>query len=211
MHSVLKRLSARCFALGVLGGAALLSGPALAAENDNFRVALPEGYEVASYTTNANLDGGLVNFATSNGSKRLRLQSYLMEYMPSDLQKQAVSNPSRFAKTILSTRLTKDCVNYKVNIGQVRHYNNGQHINWWSVCEQVNSAASYEFERGRLYISDFGTYIYSHYETGKGKDFKFSVKEVKWFDRYLSNSALCESGKNCGLEGKLVDKIFVQK
>lgn len=210
MHSVLKRLSARCFTLGVLGGAALLPGPALAAENDNFRVALPEGYEVASYTTNANLDGGLVNFATRNGSKRLRLQSYLMEYMPSDLKKQASSSPSRFAKAVLSTRLTKDCVNYKVSTGRVRHYNNGQHINWWSVCEQINSAGHYEFERGRLYISDFGAYIYSHYETEKGKDFKFSVKEVKWFDRYLNNSALCESGKDCGLEGKLVDKIFVQ-
>ncbi|UTV99831.1 hypothetical protein KDW99_01395 [Marinomonas rhizomae] len=211
MRSVLKCLAPHCFSLGVLGMSVLFSGQALAAKNDNFRVALPEGYEVTSYQANENLDGGLVNFSENNADMRLRLQSYLTQYMPSDLQKLASSNPSSFANTILATRLKKDCVNYKVSVGQVRRYNDGQHINWWSVCEQLNSDNLYEFERGRLYISNFGTYIYSHYETGKGKDFQFSVKEVKWFDRFLANSALCESGKDCGLEGKLVDKIFVQK
>lgn len=210
--SVLSRRSAAITGIACLWAAV---SSAQAADNDNFRIAMPQGYDVVKHEINENLDGSLVDFAPagepSDTDNMLRLQSYLMEYMPSDLKKLAKSDAKTFAKRVLSTRLEKECANFEVNVGRVRHYNEGRHINWWSLCERADKQQGYAYERGRIYSADYGTYIYSHYEPRKGKDFKFSVKEVKWFDSYLNNSGLCENGKNCGVEGKIIHKIFVQK
>lgn len=199
-----------CVILGVS-----LSFSALAKGNDNFRLALPDGYSVISYQANENIDGGSVKFAPDSdlesNSKILHLQSYLSQYMPKEMLRLSKNSPRSFSKKVLSAKLGKECANFEVNVGRVRHYNDGSHVNWWSACETLSDGNHYEFERGRVYVSSYGTYIYSHIESKKGKDFKFSVKEVQWFDRYLNSSALCESGKDCGLQGKLVREIFVQQ
>lgn len=214
MNSTVRQLGLRHLILSTLGYVGILSMPAVSAENDNFRLALPDDYDVKTYEANDHIDGGIVNFVsqttTESNGRTLRLQSYLAQYLTTELKEQAHSDPATFARRVLATRLEKDCVNFKVNLGRVRLYNSGKHINWWSECKRLNTNESYEFERGRYYSNDSGIYIYSHYETGKGKDFKFSVKDVKWFDRYLNSSALCKSGEDCGLEGTLVDKIFVE-
>ncbi|WP_333706319.1 hypothetical protein [Vibrio hepatarius] len=200
-------------AVCLFSGAILCFSGSVMAENNNFRIALPENYAAKSYAPNEDMSGGNVFFSESGdnttGERILHLQTFLPQYLSSKLISLSKKDPKAFSEQMISSELEKECVNYEVNLGRVRSHNNGVIINWWSACESKEPSKHNSYERGRVYSANFGTYIYSHYESGKGKDFKFSVKDVKWFDRYLNNSDFCESGKNCGLEGKLVDKIFV--
>ena len=201
--------------LGVISSAMLCFSSGVWAENNNFRLALPENYAAQSYAPNEEMSGGNILFSKAGDLKSseriLHLQTFLPEYLSSELISLSKKDPKSFSEQMISSELKKDCVNYEVNLGRVRQHNQGVMINWWSTCESKEPSKYNTFERGRIYSASFGTYIYSHRESGKGKDFKFSVMDVKWFDRYLTNSDFCESGKDCGLEGKLIDKIFILK
>jgi len=210
----LKVLSSSMIAIS-LAMAPMLSVANDDTENDNFKFALPDNYSVIEHKVHPRLNGGSVVFAPTNNLKAdkelLRLQTYPLEYIPKDITSIGIDKPRETLNTILMAQLEENCINKTVDSGKIRHRNGGIRINWWTTCQLAATPEQYAYERGRMFLSKSGAYFISHINHSNKENHKFSRNEVKWFEHYLYNSSLCQTGKNCGEEGALINEMFVQK
>lgn len=198
-----------------LSAGLFLAANSVYAKNDNFRFAIPDGYTVVKHHIDPETKGGFVELAPVSEqplkNRILRLQSYPAVSYPKEIKTLGMKKSRELLNKIIGSQLKNKCAKHSVNSGKIRKRNGGVRINWWTSCQMSDGSNTHEFERGRLFLSDTGAYFISHINRADNDKHQFSRNEIKWFDRYLHNSGLCETGKNCGEEGALVQEIFKQK
>ncbi len=186
----------------------------------NFRFALPEDYLVMEHKPIPEYSGGSALLFTEETSvaenadaqhKLVRVQTYLSKFYPVELVELQSNEPKEFLKKIIESQLNAQCSSFSFNSGKVRKRRDETRINWWTRCTLADSNGWYEYERGRIFLSDSGAYILSQVNRNDNPDHRFGMHEKKWFDTYLYGSRFCTSGNNCGQEGALVSQLYREK
>ena len=183
---------------------------------NSFKFALPEGYQVISHSLTPQYSGGsavLMSSETSAGDtsekkKIIRVQTYLKDSFEPKVNEERFKKPKELLEKLITSQLDAFCSEYTYDSGRVRREKHDVRVNWWVSCKLAGQQEAYEYERGRMFMSETGVYILSHSNQNSDPNHRISSKEKLWFDTYLYRSGVCTLGKDCSNEGALVTGLF---